>query len=446
MRRIFYTGLGLKLLFLLAFYFIDLTIISSGNVSVYRVVRSGQFISLADIPDEILPCFNDFERLDSGVESLMRRYDIKGASIAVAMDGRLVYARGIGYADIEAKEPVNPGHLFRVASVSKLITATAIMKMAELGKLNLDDRVFGTEGILNKDPFLDYSDPRVEQITVRHLLNHSGGWNRRFGDHLFMSHVIAKEMNADLPVTANDIIKFALSKRLHFRPGSGTSYSNLGYVILGEIIETTSGVSYEDYVRQSLFLPLGIQDIKMGRNLLEERFDNEVKYYEQPNALQVISLYNETSMVNKVYGGNDIETLGAAGGWIASPAELLKLIVAIDDQNYVPGILSQESIDIMTDKSLSGGQTIGWTYTDRHGNWWRTGTFAGTSALVLRQNNGLTWAAFFNSSTYKGSTLSREIYREVASGLNRIDNWPDHDLFFNYGANQLFQPDIAEFL
>ncbi len=417
---------------------------SSGGSHGDKVLRSEQIQPISYSIRNELSDLDELRELEYGIASLLGKFDIKGASIAVAKDGRLVYARGIGYADSEKFELVEPKHMFRIASISKLITATAIMRMAEEGMLDIEDRVFGRDGILNDSIYLEYADSRVENITIRNLLNHSAGWNRRFGDQMFMPHTIARDLNIETPVDVTDIVRFALNKRLHYNPGARTSYSNLGYAILGEVIAKISGMGYEEYVREAILHPLGIQDMRIGGNLEEERFENEVRYYEQDNAIMVNSFFDIDSIVPKSYGGNDIRTLGAAGGWIASPAELLRLIVAIDGNSRVPDILSAESIELMTNSHLSGGHTIGWTASDGRGNWWRTGTFAGTSALVMRQNNGLTWAVFFNSSTYRGTALSREINREVQTSLNRIGEWPDHDLFYYLESLPFLYPDIAE--
>jgi CubicO group peptidase (beta-lactamase class C family) len=430
MRQIPYIGLILKVIFLGVFYFMDFTWSSSGNLKPNTLLRSELTPSISTRITNETSDVESFAELETRIASLMNRFDIKGASLAVARDGKLVYAKGLGYADLESEEPAEPRHLFRIASVSKLITAVTIMKMKEFGLLDLDDKVFGNNGILNDSIYLDYTDPRVENITVRQLLNHSAGWSRRFGDHMFMTHTISRQLGVGLPVKVPDIIRFALSKRLHFNPGSGTSYSNLGYAILGEVIAALSGVSYEDYVRNIILSPLGIQEMRIGKNLESERFSNEVRYYEQYNAFKVNSIYDISEMVFKSYGGNDIESLGAAGGWIASPAELTRLVVAIDGAGNAPKILSDESIELMKDTRVSGGRVLGWTDTDRRGNYWRTGTFAGTSALVMHQDNGLTWTVLFNSSTFRGTTLAREIKRAVQPALNKIEHWPDHDLFY----------------
>jgi CubicO group peptidase (beta-lactamase class C family) len=444
MNLILSKGLILKAAFLLVLYFWDVAMSSSVNSSIYRGLRTENIIPIPHRINNELSDFEDFKMLESGLSSLLRKYNIKGASVAVAKEGKLVFAKGIGYADAETREPVEPRHMFRVASVSKLITAIAIMKMNETDLLDLNDRVFGHEGILNDPVYLNYRDPRVENITVWHLLDHSAGWNRRYGDHMFMPHFIAREIEAELPVRSSDIIRFALQRRLHFTPGSGSSYSNLGYAILGEIIEKISGLTYEDYVREAILYPLDILDMRIGKNLETDRTENEVKYYEQSNALKTNSIYNADEMVPYSYGGNDIETLGAAGGWIASSAELLKLVVAIDNENGANKILSDKSIDLMTGMKFSDGNTIGWAGTDRRGNWWRTGTFSGTSAQVMRQNNGLSWTVLLNSSTFRGTNLSREINNIVKTALNRVENWPEHDLFHYLEDTPYLYPDIVE--
>jgi CubicO group peptidase (beta-lactamase class C family) len=443
MGSLFSWRLFLKVFILFSLYFWDVAMSSSVNTAPRQVLRSEQFAPVTSRLTNELSDIPEFGHLESSIAAVMRRYDVKGASVAVVKDGRLVFAKGLGYADAESEEPVEPRHLFRVASISKLITATAIMKMQETGLLELDDRVFGPEGILNDSIYLDYRDPRVTGITVRHLLNHSSGWTRRLGDHMFIPHIVARDLQVELPVQAPDIIRFALNRRLHFNPGSGSSYSNLGYAILGEIIGKLSGQSYEDYVLEKILYPLDIYEMRIGRNLETDRFENEVKYYEQSNAPRVQSFYDPLISANLSNGGNDIETLGAAGGWIASPAEMLKLVTAIDNKSGFYKILSEQSIRIMT-ASEPETQPIGWAGTDRFDNWWRSGTFAGTFALLRRQNNGITWAVFFNSSTYRGTTLSAEINHQMRTALSRVEQWPDHDLFHHQVMPPYLYPDLAD--
>lgn len=370
----------------------------------------------------------DFSYIDREMNRFMRQWNLKGASVAVAREGQMVFAKGYGYADEEQEVEVEPYHLFRVASISKLITAAGIMKLVEAGRLSLDDKVFGPEGILSAAPYDSYRDRKVEEIKVLHLLNHSGGWTNRWGDPMFMPTVIARNTGKDLPISDEDIICFMLDKRLHFRPGTMSSYSNLGYAILGKIIETVSGDSYESYIKREIFYPLGIFDATLGGSYEEDRKDLEVKYYEQENSLLISDFQGREGLVPRSYGGNDIQTLGAAGGWIASATDLMRFMLAIDGQPYPEDILSPESIEVMTTPVGRGYQPLGWRGV-RRGERYRTGTLAGTSVLMVNRPGDISYVVLFNTSTWKGPMLANDIRIMMQRGISRTDNWPEYDLF-----------------
>ncbi|MFW5872931.1 MAG: serine hydrolase domain-containing protein, partial [bacterium] len=288
-----------------------------------------------------------FKSIDRQITNFLDRNNMVGASVAIAKDGNLVFSKGYGWADRSNRIRTEPYHLFRVASVSKLITAAGIMKLVEQNKLSLHDNVFGPEGILNEPPYDEYVDNNVEKIKVIHLLNHSGGWTNRWGDPMFIPHAVARGLNKDLPVNSTDIIEFMLGKRLHFKPGTMSSYSNLGYAILGKVIEEVGEEDYESYIKSNILYPLGIFDMKLGGSYLTDRAELEVKYYEQADTYLVRD-YQGNKKVSRRYGGNDIQTLGPAGGWIASATDLLKFMQSIDGKDFPEDILSQESIEIMT--------------------------------------------------------------------------------------------------
>lgn len=113
------------------------------------------------------------ERFDAAVAAILREFQIPGAGFALVHDGRLVMARGHGLADVEAGQPVEPTTRFLLASVSKSITAAAVLKLSEEGRLRLDDKVFSILG--DVAPRAEIADPRTLDITVRELLYHAGG-------------------------------------------------------------------------------------------------------------------------------------------------------------------------------------------------------------------------------------------------------------------------------
>jgi CubicO group peptidase (beta-lactamase class C family) len=270
---------------------------------------------------------SEFDDCVPVVNSFMKKWTIQGASVAIAREGKLVYARGFGYADTAAGIETQPYSKFRIASISKLVTAIAVMKLKEEGKLSLEAKVFGPDGILNDSCYCNPKDKRVFNITVAHLLSHEGGWSQRYGDQMFMPQVIANTMKCGLPVDTRTIVCFALSKKLHFTPGTGRSYSNLGYSILGLVIEKISGLPYEEYCRSELFEPIGIYEIVPGKHLPVEKAPFEVTYYEPAGMPLRPSVYGTGEMVPVRYGGNDVETLGAAGYWIATAPDLMNLFL-----------------------------------------------------------------------------------------------------------------------
>jgi CubicO group peptidase (beta-lactamase class C family) len=372
----------------------------------------------------------EFALLNKSIESFLRKWHINGASLAIAKEGRLIYARGFGYANVAQRKEVQPYHLFRVASVSKLITATAVMKLVEEKKLSLSDRVFGPAGILSDSIFREIRDPRALLITVKHLLEHSGGWSPRWGDPVFMGRYISRTRRVPLPVGVDDIIAFVLSKKLHFSVGSHSSYSNVGYVMLGRVVEKVTGMPYEDYVRSALLTPMGITNMCLGNSYPKDFFRDEVSYYDVWDAKRVMAFDNPKLWVYKPSGGHNIRTLGAAGGWVASPAELVRFALCVDSSATVPDILQPASIHKMVHND-STFDPLGWRAVSAR-QWLRTGTLAGTSAALVRDTSGYVWAFVTNTSSWRGAIFSLQIKNLISQLIAKESpKWQgfSHNLF-----------------
>lgn len=129
------------------------------------------------------------------------------------------------------------------------------------------------------------------------------------------------------------------------------------------------------------------------------------------------------------YGGNNIELLGPAGGWVASAPELIKFLTAIDGLPDQPDILLPETIARMSDPDFAGKGLFGWRGSDRYGTWWRTGYLTGSSALMVRQKDGLNWVVMMNTSTYKHSRIHRYVSGMMFGTISRVKEWPAIDLF-----------------
>ncbi len=180
---------------------------------------------------------------DPGIDALMARYDgqVPGASLLVLKDGQPVFRRGYGLAVLEDDTPASAQTNYRLASVSKQFTAAAILLLAEDGKLSLDDPV---------KKWLPSLPPAADPITLRQLLSHTGG-------------LIDYEdlMPADQATQLHDIdVLHLLEKedRLYFVPGTDYRYSNGGYALLALIVGKASGQDFATFLRQRIFLPLGM--------------------------------------------------------------------------------------------------------------------------------------------------------------------------------------------
>ena len=146
---------------------------------------------------------------------------VPGAALAVAYQNRLVYARGFGLADEQQRDPVRPRSLFRIASISKPFTSAAVLQLVERGRLKLEDRVVDVLEVSLDGVRVPPSDARLRQVTIRHLLQHLGGWDRgKSFDPMFRPVRIARELHRAPPAGPDLIIPYMWRLPLDFTPGS----------------------------------------------------------------------------------------------------------------------------------------------------------------------------------------------------------------------------------
>lgn len=179
------------------------------------------------------------------VDVLMSRYDgaVPGASLLVIQEGKPVVQRGYGLSDIEQDIEAGPTTSYRLASVTKQFTASAILLLAEDGKLTLDDRL---------RQWLPSLPPADDAITLRHLLTHTSGL-------IDYEDVMPDDTTEQLRDA--DVLRLLESQdRTYFEPGNGYRYSNSAYALLALIVERASGKSFQDFLRERIFLPLGMHD------------------------------------------------------------------------------------------------------------------------------------------------------------------------------------------
>jgi N-acyl-D-amino-acid deacylase len=356
----------------------------------------------------------------------------------------LVYARGFGYAEVETRATVQPASLFRLASLSKPVTAIAVLKQVDAGRLNLDDCVID---LLPHRPHGAGApvDGRWSRVTVRHLLQHRGGWDRTQSfDPMFRSVEIARVLGVASPARPDDVVSYMLGRDLDFAPGERYAYSNFGYCLLGRLLEQVSGRDYESLVRRTVLEPMGIRGMRIGATLAGERAAGEVRYYGPPGGTgPAVVGPGVGQQVPLPYGAWYLEGMDAHGGWLASASDMVRFASQVQCWSTT-GVLSATAYEAMiarpagaqdADAAEPAGAAyygLGWDVRRVRGgyNLWHMGALAGTSTLLVQRHDGLCWAVLFNgSATADGSRPAAKIDSLVHRAVDAVRRWPDHDLF-----------------
>jgi D-alanyl-D-alanine carboxypeptidase len=189
-------------------------------------------------------------RMDAAAADALREIPAAGFSIAVVRHGQPVLAKGYGYADLAERIPASANTIYRLASITKQFTAAAILHLAEEGKLSLEDRI--------SDYLPDYPD-RGGRITIRNLLSHTSGLSD-------VAILPILEEAGGVGYTRDEIIDLVASQPLDFEPGTGHSYSNVGFMLAGVVIERVTGTTYADHLTNEVLRPLGLEQTSFCPN------------------------------------------------------------------------------------------------------------------------------------------------------------------------------------
>lgn len=382
--------------------------------------------------------------IDQAVQSFIREHRVPGLSLAVTYQGRLVHSRGYGYADVATQQPVEPHHLFRIASVSKPITAVAILQLVEQGKLSLDDCVFEVLELEPDAAEKEKFDERQRAITIRHLLQHRGGWDRdKSFDAMFQSVRFAQSLGVDPPAKPHDVIRAMLAVPLDFEPGERYAYSNYGYCLLGRVIEKLTGQSYEDYVKEHVLAPAGVTAMRIGSTRLDQRHADEVRYY-HPGEAKSVFAEDLGQPVPSPYGAWYLEAMDSHGGWIASAEDLARFAVSLDAEPKTP-ILTTPSLELIYERppGLAGKHEngkdkevfygLGWQvreHSDGTRTIWHGGSLPGTNTELAKRYDGINFAVLLNTRvSAKSSSLINDATQRIHRAIESVKDWPQHDLF-----------------
>lgn len=380
---------------------------------------------------------NVLSAFDAVIQDFMAIRNIRGAAFALTWQRRLMTARGYNYGD-DLTELVVPTSLFRIASLSKPITATAILQLIEQRRLTLNTRI---TNLLTITPDGNYRrDPRWDDITILNLLQHAGGFDRQASaDPMFRDVQIAGQLGVDLPISIDHIVTYMAGQTLDFDPGTRYAYSNFGYELLRLALETVTGGTYQDYVQANILAPLGIADMGLAASLASGRLANEVSYFNGSNRLPRVNVVDPSATATWPYGGYNLENMVGSAGWLSSVVDMARFMTAYDDIFQSP-LLSPDSIRLMFREPSFGQNEYGSYYAcgwdvRPMGAWyntWHIGSLAGVFTLMLRRHDGLNWVVFFNQRRDPSGENYYDIdplLYETAAALTTV---PDHDLFETY--------------
>ena len=378
--------------------------------------------SAADEPGHIQnDLFSDF---DSDISDLLADWQIPGAQVAVMYNGSLVFNKGYGIAANGTDEngtywssPVTVNSKFRIASLSKAITAAGILTLVENGTISLDDRMVNLAPHL-LPPELDGCDyPNhstsysIDDINISMLLNHRAGfnpsidptyrhWNNWVGSWqndpcIDKQSLIDDFDNGNLaPIPMERILSEWLRRPLEYEPGQDYEYSNVGYQILGQIIEVQTGMGYEDYITDNVLTPMGIHSMSIGMTMPDQRAEHEVSYFDDytgwchfPSGQDEDGDPIFPTAPGPDCGAFVIEEKDGGGGWIATASDYARFISHIDGS--IDSGIFEDSFDFFTENSYDqiqpwyGGGV--YVLSEDEQTWHHWGAFSGSSTNFRRE-------------------------------------------------------------
>jgi CubicO group peptidase (beta-lactamase class C family) len=396
------------------------------------------------------------EAFDEYMRKLMRARGVRAGTLAIAREGRLVFAHGYTWA--EPGYPLTyPNSLFRAASCSKPLTSILVHKMLREGEgpapgLSLKEKILSMLPWGSEKPDAP-ADPRFGEITVDELLTHSAGWirSRKHPDPVFNDYPPGSDIRKRLPADRDGFLAYMLRQPLQFAPGSRSVYDNFGYFLLGRMLESLPmgvGKTYRSIAEELLFKPLGLSRPRFGGSRIEEQAPGEVLYHTAVPYLQANPAAGGAPWVAGGYGDFEVGNMDAAGAWLLSAPDYAKVLAAFDLDAANP-ILGPQATATMWGPSRFGEALRGWFALklpsgkgDTAVAKWHNGLFPGTSTLVFYHPEKWSFVMFLNRDLTPQPDGPRE-GRDLARLASQVEAWPQTDLFPAMGIPAFRQPAIG---
>jgi D-alanyl-D-alanine carboxypeptidase len=351
------------------------------------------------------PARVEFDRV---IEQLVASTGSAGASVTVAKDGRIIYARSYGLRDVTTVDPMRVDSRFRYASMTKVITAATLLQLVQAGGIGLDDPIFPL--LTDRVPLPSGHDPRLEKITVRHLLSHTSGL-RTSPDVFFNEQPgVAQVFGAGGPTSCESAAQWFVGLPLKQEPGLQFDYVNMNYCLAGLVIEALTGERFTDAAFHLALTRRGVTSMAVGRSHLFGPTD----------------VTHKTPGVDEPGGGNFMESLGGAGALIGTPTDLVRFIDGLDPDKPGAHLLTRELYQQFTTVQPGFGSWGLGAEVFGSGSFGHSGSLDGARGAVVHRGDGFTYAITMNGSFDAHSSLLRDT---VARAIATVPSWPD----WNYG-------------
>ena len=283
------------------------------------------------------------------------------ASFAISVDGEIIHTSAMGVRTLGVSEAATTTDRFRIASISKVITAITMLRLVEQGFVGIDDPVGAR---IASELGVEAQPGTTADITVRQLLTHTSGFGQY--ENVFFGAQVG---------SCREAATVGFSRPLAGTPGVGYRYSNMNFCVLGLLIESLTGVPYDQVVYEQLLTPLGISGMRLAST-----------YDPGPDEIE-----HRTSI-----GRNYMESLGGAGGWVATPSDLVTILNSLDlttpgwkplTADTVTAMRASVIDPLVPDRGYGMGLIL-----YGNGAFGHTGTVESTHAMVLDRGDGVTWA------------------------------------------------------
>ncbi len=281
----------------------------------------------------VFPLITSSQSLENSIEEILENYNSSegpGIAVAAVKNGEILYYKALGYADIAAGDKLLPDDVFRIGSITKQFTSVGILNLVEEGKLNLDDKI--SEFIENV--------PEGKNFSIFQLLTHTSGLGNQTDVPEFSNNEL------DLGAYPDNMIEPILNSNLIFESGKGYAYSNLGYILLGYVIEQTSGLTFEEYLKSHLFSKLGM--------------DHTGFEYDSSFPFKVVNGYSARNGEYHLSETIDMRMPYSAGGMVSILNDLIKWNAALISGQ----VISKDHLElIMNSFEIDGSIThysLGW--------------------------------------------------------------------------------------